>query len=107
MEKKWPRFTFHAELRAKERFDESLDVMLDDIKHHRQSVWLKPGGVFWVRWKLGIYVIDRNFTIITVYKNDKEVNTNTNVINRCDLFHRHIKDPRDFYDRRLSRTHTM
>lgn len=107
MEKKLPRFTFHAELRAKERFGESLDVLLDDIQHNRRSVWLKPGGVFWVRWKLGIYVIDRKFTIITIYKNDKEINSSLTYANLHDLFYRHVKDPRDFYDRRSRRTSTV
>lgn len=76
IKKKTPKFTLHAKFRAHERFTHTLEEMIDDLRHHRKSVWLKADGVYWVRWELWIYVIDKNFNIITVYKNDKKNNTN-------------------------------
>ena len=104
MEQKLPQFSYHAKIRLEERFEEPLSVMLDDIKNHRQRVWLKPGWTYWVRGKLGIYIIDKNLNIITVYKDAKKMSSNINVINMCNLFSRYIKDPRDWIDRRLSNT---
>lgn len=104
MEQKLPNFSSHAKIRVKERFEESLDVMLDDIKNHRQRIWLKPNWTYWVRGKLGIYIIDKNLNIITVYKDAKKMSANNNVINMCGLFCRYIKDHRDTIDRRLSST---
>ena len=80
VKKKTPRFTLHAEFRAQERFTHTKEEMIDDLRHHRKKIWLKANWVYWVRWNLGIYIIDKDFNIITVYKYDKKNDTNVDGI---------------------------
>lgn len=67
---KKPKFTFHSQLRYKERLSNkySIKQIEEDIKKNRISVKLKPTWVYSVRWKLGIYIITKDFLVITMYE---------------------------------------